>query len=142
MLMGMPAVVRIESHHDLPFSRQEIWPSLSQTDWVNRSLGLPPVTYDLKPLREGGSEVTACAKFFGFTLRWKELPFEWLEGEFYRVRRVFETGPLAEANLGIDFQDGNAGGTHLRAYSHLTPRSAIGGWLARQLFGPKATRDM
>ncbi len=81
-------MIRLESRHDIAFPREMVWPVLSKTDWLNRSVGLPPVRYAMQPLVEGGSAVTARARVFGRELRWRELPFEWLEPEFYRVWRI------------------------------------------------------
>jgi class 3 adenylate cyclase len=115
---------------------------LSKTDWLNRSFGLPPVNYDIEPQAEGGSSVTARARIFGQEMRWRELPFEWLEPEFYRVHRIFETGPFTEARMGVDFHEQPGGVTRVVAYSELAPRNVFGKWLARRLLGPKAKRDM
>jgi hypothetical protein len=70
-------VIRLESQHELAFPREAVWPVLSRTDWLNRSLGLPAVDYRLEPRAEGGSQPTARARAFGQELRWLELPFEW-----------------------------------------------------------------
>ncbi|MBI4327940.1 MAG: adenylate/guanylate cyclase domain-containing protein [Chloroflexi bacterium] len=138
----MPAVIRTESQHEIPFPRSKVWPVLSKTDWINRSIGLPPVTYDIQPQPFGGTAVTAKARLLGLELRWQERPFEWLEEEYYQVHRVFETGPLSEARLGMDFLAGSNGGTKVRVYSELSPRNAFGAGLARFVLGPKASRDM
>ena len=137
----MESAVRLESRHQLPFAREVIWPVLRRTDWLNHSVGLPPVTYQFAPRTEGGSEVRAEARLFGRTLRWRELPFEWSEPEFYRVRRIFETGPFVEGKMGMDLiEDG--GGTRVVAYFELLPRNGFGRWLALWLLGPKTEGDM
>jgi adenylate cyclase len=138
----MPGVIQIERSFEIPFPRREVWPVLNKTDWINRALGLPSVNYDVKPLKEGGSAVTARAKVLGFVLSWQELPFEWVEPEFYRVRRIFEKGPFSEARVGLDFSDGSPGGTHILVYSHFTARNAFGAWFARNILGPKTNRSM
>ncbi len=133
--------VRLESRHQIPFSREAIWPFLSNTDLLNRSVGLPPVSYDIGAKPEGGGEIRARARFLGQELRWRELPFEWIEPQFYRVRRIFETGPFRDGRMGMDLID--AGDyTEIVAYSELIPRSRVGRWLALKLLGPKARRDL
>jgi hypothetical protein len=134
-------VIRLESQHDLAFSREAVWPVLSRTDWLNRSLGLPAVDYHLERRAEGGSRAAARARVFGQEMRWLELPFEWLEPEFYRVHRIFEAGPFLEARMGMDFAD-HADGTRVVVYSELVPRNVLGKWLAQRLLGPKTQRDM
>ena len=34
-------------------------------------------------------------------LRWDEPPFEWIERQYYSVRRRFHGGPFAELNVGV-----------------------------------------
>ncbi len=134
-------MIRAENHFDFSFPREVVWPVLSKTDWLNRALGFPPVKYDVKPALEGGSRVTAAASVGGLTLRWLELPFEWLEPEFHRVRRVFDGGPLREVVAGLGLtslpQD------HCRAtfYSEWTPRGLVGKALALVL-AKKSRRDL
>ncbi len=138
----MPDKIISECVREIPFPRPEIWRVLARTDWLNRSLGLPPVEYDLKPLPEGGSLIHGRAALFGCELHWREFPFEWMENEFYRVQRVFKTGPLKEAILGMDFIDLGQNRTRVRAWSELTPRGVTGTVIARLVIAPKATRDM
>ena len=135
-------MIRSENHFDFSFPREVVWPVLSKTDWLNRALGFPPVKYDVKPALEGGSHVAAAASMGGLTLRWLEMPFEWLEPEFHRVRRVFDGGPLQEVVAGLDLaalpQD------HCRAtfYSEWTPRGMAGNALATFVLAPKSRRDL
>lgn len=138
----MAASVMTETFFDLAFPRPVVWPVLSRTDWLNRALGLPAVDYRTEPLAEGGSAVFASARVAGIGLRWREWPFEWVAPEFYAVRREFLSGPLREAVGGVDFLELPGGGTRLRVHSRLTPRNALGRWLAKAVIGPKATRDM
>jgi class 3 adenylate cyclase len=135
-------VIRLESRHDIAFPREAVWPILSKTDWLNRSVGLPAVHYEIQPRTEGGSTVTAHARVFGLETRWRELPFEWLEPEFYRVRRVFETGPFIEGRMGMELHEQPGGATRIVVCSELAPRNAFGRWVAKRLLGPKTERDM
>jgi adenylate cyclase len=131
-----------EIFFDLPFPRSAVWSVFSKTDWLNRSVGLPAVSYRFEPLPEGGSAVFASARAAGVQLHWRELPFEWTEPEFYVVRREFSSGPLQEAVAGVDFLELPDGGTRLRFYSDLTPRNVFGHWLVKAVILPKAARDM
>ena len=64
-------MIRFETQQAMPFPRTAIWPVLSQTDWLNRSLGLPPVRYTLERRPEGGSGVTAQARLLGWLPRFE-----------------------------------------------------------------------
>ena len=137
----MEGVIQFESQHDLPFPPEAVWPALSNTDWMNRALGLPPVHYEFTANAEGGSTTRARAQVAGLEVVWQEFPFEWLEPEFYRVRRVFENGPLREANGGIELLR-QPGGTRVRVISEILPRNALGKFLAENVLFPKTRRDM
>jgi adenylate cyclase len=138
----MAGVVHTDRTFHIPFERWEIWPVLSKTDWLNRAVGLPSVTYEIQPQKEGGSAVTARAKVFGLELRWQEMPFEWSEPDFYRVHRIFAAGPLAEGRMGLTFRDADGGGTDILVYSEFTARNAFGAWLVRYVVGPKTNQSM
>lgn len=137
----MPEWIKIEQTVELPHPRAAAWPILARTDWINRAVGLPPVKYETKPLPEGGSEVTARAKIFGLKLVWREFPFEWTEPEFYQVRRVYLSGPLAECVTGLRLRE-TVSGCAIGIFIHFKPRNLVGKIFARNLLGPKAMRDM
>jgi adenylate cyclase len=137
----MEGVIQFESQYDLPFPPEAVWPALSNTDWMNRALGLPPVHYDFTANAEGGSSIRARAQVAGLQVVWQEFPFEWLEPEFYRVRRIFENGPLREANGGIELLR-QPGGTRVRVISEVLPRNALGKFLAENVLFRKTRRDM
>lgn len=134
-------VIRLETRYTLPFPRAEVWPVLSKTDWINRSLRLPAVDYQFAASPQGGSVITARSRLPVGEMRWREFPFEWLEPEFYRVHRVFESGPFTEARLGMELREVD-GGTEVFCFSEMSPRNFFFAWLVRNVIGPKADRDM
>jgi adenylate cyclase len=137
----MPELIKIEDMVELPHSRAVVWPILARTDWINRAVGLPPVKYDVKPLPEGGSEITARTKIFGVKLVWREFPFEWKEPEFYQVRRFFLSGPFTEWVIGLRLKEAGPG-CAVEFFAHFTPRNALGKFLGKNIIGPKTMRDM
>ena len=137
----MEAAIQFESQHDLPFPPEAVWPVLSNTNWMNRALGLPTVHYDFTANAEGGSTIRARVRVAGLEVAWQEFPFEWLEPEFYRARRVFENGPLREANGGLELLR-QPGGTRVRVSSEILPRNVLGKLLAENVLFPKTRRDM
>lgn len=134
-------MIRLETHYDLPFPREAVWPVLSKTDWINRAMGLPAVEYEFSPRPEGGSIVRGRSRLPIGQMRWREQPFEWLEPEFYRAHRVFDSGPFTEARLGMELREAR-GGTQVVCFSDMTPRNAFSAWLIKNVVGPKADRDM
>jgi class 3 adenylate cyclase len=137
----MPEQVKIEETVELPHPRAAVWPILARTDWINRAVGVPPVKYEIKPLPEGGTEITARTKIMGQNLAWRELPFEWTEPDFYQVRRIVHSGSIAEFVVGLRLKE-TASGCAVEIFAHFTPRNALGKFLAQKILGPKTVRDM
>ena len=135
-------MIRFECQHEFAFPPEAVWSCVSKTDWLNRSLGLPPVKYTIEPQPEGGSSIMAEAKYPFGNMRWREFPFEWLEPEFYRVRRVFEAGPFRETRMGMDLHSLPERRTRVLSYVDIAPRGFIGNALAKLFLGPKMKRDM
>ncbi|HYR58247.1 MAG TPA: DUF5939 domain-containing protein, partial [Chthoniobacteraceae bacterium] len=90
---------------------------------------------------EGGSTITGRSRLPFGEMRWREFPFEWLEPEFYRVHRVFESGPFLDARLGMELRE-ISGGTEVVCFSEMEPRNKPAAWLIKKAIGPKAERDM
>jgi class 3 adenylate cyclase len=137
----MPELIKLVDTVELPHSRATVWPILARTDWINRAVGLPPIKYEIKPLPQGGSEITARTKIFGIKLAWREFPFEWTEPEFYQVRRVFPSGPFVEWVAGLRLKETGTGCT-VEILALILPRNAFGKFLANNIIGPKTMRDM
>ncbi len=134
-------MIRLEKHYAIAFPPEPVWPVLSNTDWINRAMGLPAVEYELAASPDGGSVVTGRSRLPIGGMRWREFPFEWQEPEFFRVHRVFESGPFTEVRLGMDLRK-TPGGTEIVCFSEMEPRNALTAWLIRRVIGPKADRDM
>ncbi len=74
---------------------ERLWPLVSDTDRLNRMAGLPAVRFRFEPRPSGGSERFAEIRLLGvFPIRYRELPFEWVENRRYSARREFPGGPL------------------------------------------------
>jgi adenylate cyclase len=138
-LSRVAAVIKIQQIMQSTRSRAELWPILARTDWLNRAMGLPPVDYEILPLPEGGSRVTARAKIAGLKLVWREFPFEWTEPEFYQVRREFFSGPFITTFMGLRLRETSTG-CAVEGYAEFTPRNFFGALLARRVIGPKMMR--
>src|SRR5258708_39870685 len=52
---AMRPAVSSEKIYRLPFPAAQVWPVLNKTDWLNRSLGLPPLKYQLETFASGGT---------------------------------------------------------------------------------------
>jgi adenylate cyclase len=137
----MPRLVKIEETVEVPHPRAAVWPALSRTDWINRSVRLPAVRYEVEPLPEGVSKIIARAKIFGIPLAWRELPFEWTEPEFHQVRRIFLHGPFESGVFGLRLRETKAG-CAVEFFAHFVCKNFLGEFLATKIIGPKTMRDM
>ncbi len=134
-------MIQFRSEQNLAFPPELVWPVLGNTDWFNRALGLPAVRYEFRPRAEGGSSTIARARIAGIEITWQELPFEWLEPEFYRVRRILQSGPLREASVTLELH-AQPSGTHAIITAEILPRNLLGKWMTEKLVFPKTRHDV
>ncbi len=118
-------VVTYRFEWDLKASARALWAYVSNTDRVNRAIGLGPVeqsfqTVEGEVLRHGKSPS------WPYLLKWREHPFEWVQGVRLGVLRELEEGPLRWFKSSVDLQPGPHGGTHLVHTIQLEPRNVMG----------------
>ncbi len=115
---------RFVAEKEFPLSPVQMWDLLSNTEHLNRTIGLPHVIYGVPSVGADGFFREASAKAFGvLPMRWKEYPFEWVKPERYAVLREFEGGPMARFWGGVELQP-TSHGTLLRVFADITPRGA------------------
>ncbi|OXM83495.1 DUF5939 domain-containing protein [Paenibacillus rigui] len=133
---------------EFPLSRQKVWELLSQTDHLNRVIGLYPIRSNRLETRKGGSGFIRelAAKVAGvIPMRWKEHPFEWVKEERYAVIREYSGGPLQRFYGGIELEDADTvlpdgtRATRVRLFAYFTPANALG-LLAIPLIGLSSMR--
>ena len=125
----------------LPLSPVQVWELLSNTEHLNRTIGLPSVVYEAPVVTDADFYRHASSKLLGLIpVRWKEYPFRWVRHERYSVLRVFEGGLLERVVGGIELQESPAG-TVVRVLTQITPRHALA-YLILPLLGRKAVRDV
>lgn len=107
--------------------REALWRRISDTDWMNRESGLPPVSYQYVPLATGGSRTNAQIKAGPFSVRWTEPPFEWSQPEYHQVTRRYENGPLRDFSTRMQLTQ-ERGGTKVETFVELQARRGFG-WL-------------
>src|SRR4051794_28261454 len=54
-----------------------VWPLISDTDRMDRALGLPRIEYRHEPLSQGGSLRHGRLSKGRFEIVWREFPYEW-----------------------------------------------------------------
>ena len=125
----------------LPLPLAQVWELLSNTEHLNRTIGLPSVVYEAPVVTDDDFYRHASTKLLGLIpVRWKEYPFRWVRHERYSVLRIFEGGLLERAVGGIELQESPAG-TVVRVLTQITPRHILA-YLILPLLGRKAIRDI
>jgi class 3 adenylate cyclase len=132
---------RFSAEKVLPLPPAQVWELLSNTEHLNRTIGLPSVNYEAPVVTDDDFYRHASTKLLGLIpVRWKEYPFRWVRYEGYSVLRVFEGGLLERVVGGIELQECPAG-TVVRVFAQITPRHLLGRLLA-PLLGRKTVWDV
>ena len=129
--------IRVDGEVRLGSSPSALWPLLSNTNRLNRSVGLPE---NIVQRMSGTFDRLVRARLAGWTISWRERPFDYVAGRGYAVVREFENGPLARFEGGLRLAPDGAG-TLARLTGAFTPRYALARGPIR-LFAAKALSDM
>lgn len=103
----------------------EAWRLLADTNHLNHGIGLPAV--DFSPL-DGAGGFTRRAQATAFRVvrvKWKEYPFDWVRERSYKVRREFQSGPVAVLEGGVELQP-QGDRVRVRAFADFTPANWTG----------------
>lgn len=120
--------MRLTRRIELPAPPAALWGVLSDTDRLNRSFGLPPVTYTAPA--PGGVVRGARSFLLGpFALEWDEHPFDWSEGRRFTLERVYHGGPLVRFGGTAALRE-TAAGCELALEAEAEPRWPLAGTLA------------
>lgn len=118
--------IKVSKTLELPLSPEQVWELLSNTEHLNRTIELPPVSFSPAIQQNGETYRVAYAKKFGISLRWKEYPFEWVENRFHFVVRKFKSGPISEILAGIRMEPKNGGrSTELMVLGEAVPKNVL-----------------
>jgi serine/threonine protein kinase/class 3 adenylate cyclase len=103
-----------------------LWPHVSNTERLNRAIGLAAPVFSSEPAPEGGSHRFARISTFGLTVAWREHPFEWIEARRMGVLREFKNGPFKWFVSVVELQPRRGGGTTLAHRVRVEPRGLLG----------------
>lgn len=134
-----PAIPKVQADGVLEFrfsvetnaSPAQLWPYVSNTDRINHSLGLPPVTYKTRHDPLLGVQRFAETRIVGQKLIWQEHPYEWIEGRRMSVFREFLQGPFTWFVNIVELSPRSGGGTLIQQTFKVLPRNLTGRLLAR-----------
>lgn len=130
-----------EFRWELESSIEALWPLVTQTNRVNRAMGLPAPQFVLQPTGAAYTHDTK-ANLKGMTLHWKEYPFCWIENRMMSVLREFHNGPYRFVISEVELAPRIEGGTLLIHKFHYHCRNAIGRWIARWQIGKSTFRSL
>ncbi len=136
--LNEPDVMRFEHSWEFVSSPNQMWPFVSNTDRVNHALGLPAVTYTTRNDPVNGVQRFAEARILGQRIRWREHPYEWIEGRRFSVLREFTHGPFRWFVNVVELQPTLGGGTRIVKTLIVTPRNWLGKQLAKLQLGKKS----
>ncbi|WP_145283380.1 protein kinase domain-containing protein [Pirellulimonas nuda] len=121
---------------------ERVWPYVSNTERLNRAIGLPPVEYRVERDPQGAVRRWATVRLAGMAMSWEEHPFEWVEGRRMSVLREFTGGPFQWFVSTVELERTPEGGSVLRHEVRILPRNALGRWIAKVETGAKCRRSL
>jgi serine/threonine protein kinase/class 3 adenylate cyclase len=146
-----PPIVRASSiltysfQWDLESSPEALWPFVSNTEKMNRATGLAPVRFEIEsmgPKVPTGPATTGSQRVAGMNMKWREHPYEWIEGSRHVVLRVFDKGVLRWYVAEVQLERLAGGGTRLRNTIKMEPRGMLARLLSKWEIGVKYRRKL
>jgi len=108
----------------LKASPQALWRFVSDTERLNRALGLPAVDWSFSE-DDDGIALFGAAVQVGLKVKWRERPYEWIEGQRLGVLREYSEGPLQWYVSAVELVARPDGGTTLTHRLWLKPRASM-----------------
>jgi serine/threonine protein kinase/class 3 adenylate cyclase len=110
---------------ELDASPQQLWPYVSNTERLNRAVGLPAVQFSTKA---DSGRVKRYGRFrkAGMTAAWEEHPFEWIEARRFGVLRQYSQGPFKWLMSVVELSPRSGGGTTLAHRVRIEPVGLLG----------------
>ncbi len=137
-MASRPLTITTSIELDAPLER--LWPLVSDTDRVNRLIGLPAAEES-----EMGTDLyrTIYGHYLRFPVTWRESPFEWAFGQWFEITRVFAP-PFPVDKLITRTELIPLPGDHTRIDTLVTvvPRNLLGGYPAKLVIEKTMLRDM
>ena len=136
------AVVEYRFRWDLDASPRQLWPLVSDTERLNRAVGLPAVAFSSEAVAGGGPRRVGTFRKLGIRATWEEHPFEWVEGRRLGVLREYSRGPFYWLASVVELAPRPGGGTALTHHVRLLPRGRIGRAIAAVEVGVRGRRAL
>jgi class 3 adenylate cyclase len=132
---------------ELASSPEALWPFVSNTEKMNRATGLEPVRFEIESVQTNTkiptqANTTGHQRVAGIAMKWKEHPFEWIEGSRHVVLRVFSAGVLRWYVAEVQLERLAGGGTKIRNTIRMEPRGFIAKLLSKYEIGIKYRKNL
>ncbi len=131
---------------ELKASPEQLWPHVSNTERLNREVGLPAAEYTTQVGATAaatlGPRIDRFGTFrkLGVTNTWQEHPFEWIEGRRMGVLREYREGIFKWLVTVTELLPRAGGGTTLHHRVRILPRGLLGRVAAALEVGYKGRR--
>jgi serine/threonine protein kinase/class 3 adenylate cyclase len=126
---------------ELDASPQQLWPYVSNTERLNRAVGLPAVRYTAKADGDGVKRFGEFRKA-GMKAVWQEHPFEWIEARRFGALREYTQGPFKWLVSSVELSPRARGGTTLCHRVRIEPTGLLGRTAAAVEVGIKGRRAL
>ena len=120
---------------------EAVWPALADTARFNEAAGLPKYAVEERPQPDGSVRFFGAARRGPFRLAWEEASVEWVEGQWFRHRRTFSSGPLASLCATIRLRSQGANGSVAEYTLEAAPKDLFGWALLHTGFFRGAERN-
>ena len=143
-----PQVITHDWSWELESSPAALWPYVSNTERLNRAVGLPGVEYHSERVPSASGSLLPGVRRFGkmtkagVTNAWREHPFEWIEGRRMGVYREFTQGIFAWFASMVELVPRPGGGCTLHHRVRLQPRGFLGRLVAKLEVGFRGRRGL
>jgi class 3 adenylate cyclase len=127
---------------ELEASPEQLWPHVSNTERLNRAVGLSAVEFTSRV--DAKRDVRRHGRFraVGMNVSWEEHPFEWIEGRRLGVLREYSAGPFVWLVSVVELAPRSGTGTTLTHRVRVEPRGLLGRTAAAVEIGVKARRNL
>lgn len=121
--MAAAEPLRMTWELESPGDPAAVWSVFSDTETYNRLVGFG-YTFEDQAQPDGTVQRTGRTRVFGMTLVWDEMPFEYRQNQWYRIRRRFRSGPATDLVVTLRLAPKGTG-TRIRYTIELTPRNFL-----------------
>jgi eukaryotic-like serine/threonine-protein kinase len=119
---------------------RQLWPLVSNTERINRIVGMPAVAFTNRPEPDGRVRRFGRFRWAGIPVSWEEHPFEWVEGQRMGILREYPEGFWKWLVSIVELAPRAGGGTTLTHRLRIAPRGLLGRVITALMVGRRGHR--